>query len=170
MRIRWESVKPFIQYLRVAGFIVAIGDSIKGRKISESIDLSPPCQQLLHLLAVLRDQADSTAPAEMLQSVRYGNPAFRDWFDQMEAAMGRLLTESLHSAGKDVSAAMELAPYLVDSFGNRTRIDYGTGHEMTFVMFVCGLFKIGFLGPEDMVAVGLKVFSAYFDLGKGSKT
>ena len=163
MRIRWESVKPFIHYLRVAGFIVAIGDSIKGRKISESIDLSPPCQQLLHLLAVLRDQADSTAPAEMLQSVRYGNPAFRDWFDQMEA-------ESLQSAGKDVSAAMELAPYLVESFGNRTRIDYGTGHEMTFVMFVCGLFKIGFLGPEDMVAVGLKVFSAYFDLGKGSKT
>jgi hypothetical protein len=37
---------------------------------------------------------------------------------------------------------------------------------MTFVMFVCGLFKVGFLGPVDMVAVGLKVFAAYFDLGK----
>jgi hypothetical protein len=27
------------------------------------------------------------------------------------------------------------------------------------------LFKVGFLSSEDMVAVGLKVFSAYFDLG-----
>jgi hypothetical protein len=49
--------------------------------------------------------------------------------------------------------AAELALYLVNSFGNRTNIDYGMGHEMTFVMFVCGLFKVSFLGPEDMVAM-----------------
>ncbi len=31
------------------------------------------------------------------------------------------------------SAAAELASYFADSFGNATRIDYGTGHETTFV-------------------------------------
>ena len=30
----------------------------------------------------------------------------------------------------------EIQVYLVDSFGNPTRIDYGTGHEMAFVMFL----------------------------------
>jgi hypothetical protein len=83
----------------------------------------------------------------------------------MEATVGRQLAAILQPANRE-AAATELAPYLVDSFGNRTRIDYGTGHEMTFVMFVCGLFKVGFLGPKDMVAVGLKVFAAYFDLGE----
>ena len=31
------------------------------------------------------------------------------------------------------AAAPELSTYLADSFGNPTRIDYGTGHEATFV-------------------------------------
>jgi serine/threonine-protein phosphatase 2A activator len=66
--------------------------------------------------------------------------------------------------------AAELAPYLVNSFGNRTHIDYGMGHKMTFVIFVCGLFKVSFLMPKNMVAVGLKVFSAYFDLARYFQT
>jgi serine/threonine-protein phosphatase 2A activator len=144
---------------------MAVGDSIKGRKISEPLELSPHCEELLQLLADLRGLADSVVPAEMQQAVRYGNPAYRDWFTQMEDTVQRHLAASLEAAGQG-AAALELAPYIIDSFGNRTRIDYGTGHEMTFVMFVCGLFKVGFLGPVDMVAVGLKVFAAYFDLGK----
>ena len=57
----------------------------------------------------------------------------------------------------------------MDSFGNATRIDYGTGHEKTFCMFVCGLFKIGFLVDEDRLSVGLKLFSKYFNLGEYPK-
>ena len=36
---------------------------------------------------------------------------------------------------------------------------------MAFVMFVCCLFKIGFLTEADKAAVGLTLFDAYFDLG-----
>ena len=32
---------------------------------------------------------------------------------------------------------VELAGYLEESFGNPTRIDYGTGHETTFMIFIC---------------------------------
>ena len=42
----------------------------------------------------------------------------------------------------------EIKVYLLDSFGNPTRIDYGTGHEMAFVMFLACCFKIGVLDPE----------------------
>jgi hypothetical protein len=48
-------------------------------------------------------------------------------------------------------AAVELLPYLLDSFGNATRIDYGTGHETTFVAFlyclagVCGFQQVRLL-------------------------
>ena len=34
-------------------------------------------------------------------------------------------------------AVIELAAYLEDSFGNRVRIDYGTGHETSFIVWMC---------------------------------
>ena len=33
-------------------------------------------------------------------------------------------------------ATEEIATYFGDGFGNRTRIDYGTGHETAFVTFL----------------------------------
>lgn len=32
---------------------------------------------------------------------------------------------------------MELVPYLLVSFGHPSRIDYGTGHETSFVVWLC---------------------------------
>lgn len=32
---------------------------------------------------------------------------------------------------------MELVPYLMVSFGHPSRIDYGTGHETSFVVWLC---------------------------------
>lgn len=48
--------------------------------------------------------------------------------------------------------------YLEEGFGNATRIDYGTGHEISFIMFLCCLFKIGFLVDTDFAAAACKVF------------
>lgn len=47
----------------------------------------------------------------------------------------------------------ELATYLSESVGNSVRIDYGTGHELTFIAFIIGLFKIGFLKKPDIVEI-----------------
>lgn len=42
-------------------------------------------------------------------------------------------------------AAGELNPYLLDSFGNAWRIDYGTGHELAFVCLLYCLAQLGLL-------------------------
>ena len=49
-------------------------------------------------------------------------------------------------------AVIELAPYLADSFGNATRIDYGTGHETNFCVLLCCLAKLGVLVESDLQA------------------
>ena len=49
------------------------------------------------------------------------------------------------------------APYIIEGFGNATRIDYGTGHEAKFMAFLCCLMKIGVVRREDAAAVVLKV-------------
>ena len=43
----------------------------------------------------------------------------------------------------------ELALYMGDSFGNKVRIDYGTGHEMCFVIFLMGVYKLALI-PEAL--------------------
>ena len=56
----------------------------------------------------------------------------------------------------------EVEVYLVESAGNSTRIDYGSGHEMSFVMFLYCLFKIGYFSMEDQAATGVVIFDRYF--------
>lgn len=58
-------------------------------------------------------------------------------------------------------AVPEIKEYLTESFGNSTRIDYGTGHEMSFCMFLCCLFKIGAFVAADNLAVVNKVFDRF---------
>jgi len=55
-------------------------------------------------------------------------------------------------ASVDQQNVKELTTYIVDSFGNPTRIDYGTGHELSFCMFLCGLFKVYVLKQSDSKA------------------
>ena len=55
-------------------------------------------------------------------------------------------------------AAPELSVYLTESVGNPTRIDYGTGHELAFVMLLCCLFKVHALAETDLAEAGLVVF------------
>ena len=63
------------------------------------------------------------------------------------------------------SIVHEVQIYLEDSFGNSTRIDYGTGHEMAFVMFLACLFHAGIYDiKKDPCAVGLIVFGRYMNL------
>lgn len=40
-------------------------------------------------------------------------------------------------------AIPEVAPYLLHSFGNSVRLDYGTGHETTFVALLYCLAATG---------------------------
>lgn len=75
---------------------------------------------------------------------RFGNKAYRVWFDQMlEVSQTELETIFGEKDGA------ELAFYLGDSFGNKVRIDYGTGHEMCFVIFLMGVYKLALI-PEAL--------------------
>ena len=51
-----------------------------------------------------------------------------------------------------------------ESFGSHERIDYGTGHELNFVVFLFCLFKMGVLTSEDLKAAVNCVFQKYMTL------
>ena len=75
-------------------------------------------------------------------------PPCRTWFARVAESADELVRSVLPPGLQ--AAAVELAPYLVDSIGNSTRIDYGTGHETTFCALLCCLAKLGVLTKADL--------------------
>jgi serine/threonine-protein phosphatase 2A activator len=106
---------------------------------------------------------------------RFGNPAFRDWHARLvecaPALMASVVSVSRGGSGADGAAgggsdadaavAEELGAYLDTSFGNETRIDYGSGHEAHFCLMLYLLETLGVIGDAEYAGVALVVFPAY---------
>lgn len=144
-------------YYDIIGFINAISQAIQGKKLTTKLDPSPIADSILHIFDELNKMVDETPPLDQPQ--RFGNKAYRDWFEKMKAKSPELLKEALPAEFHP--ALIEITEYLTESFGNATRIDYGTGHELAFIMFLCALYKIHALNESDNLHVGLKIFNAY---------
>lgn len=145
------------------GFVLAINEAIKGHtNTSGAANASESINKVCDLLDKLDKLIDETPPIEQPQ--RFGNQSFRMWYNKLKDGaidyLQEALPEHLHRA------IPEIMIYLIDGFGNATRIDYGTGHEISFIMFMCCLFKIEFLKKNDEVAVACKVFVKYLDIAR----
>lgn len=155
----WERSEA---YYELIGFINSVSSSIQGKKISSDVAQSPGVEKVLVVLLHLNKLIDETPPIEQPQ--RFGNMAYRDWHRKMKESARDIL---LPLMPEDKQAAVdEIMIYFIDSFGNSTRIDYGTGHELAFIFLICCLFKLGVLQREDQAAAGLKIFDAYLRLAR----
>ncbi|KAI7695202.1 hypothetical protein SSS_09775 [Sarcoptes scabiei] len=93
--------------------------------------------RVVNLLNELSNLCDHIQPIIDDKDQRFGNKAYRIWFDKMNELCSNRLSEIF--GDEDGS---ELGLYLGDSFGNKVRIDYGTGHEMCFIIFLLGIYKL----------------------------
>lgn len=135
---KWKASPAFRDY---NSFVKQLNDSIKGvhaeqfKLCSEDSITEPVLVQVKELLQRLSSAADRIAPFDDDKNQRFGNKAYRDWFDEMAAEVHA----SVSQMPFDAALGCELEAYLRDAFGNRQRIDYGTGHEMNFVIFLMGV-------------------------------
>jgi len=92
---------------------------------------------------------------------RFGNLAFRDWGRRLEEQAPALLTALLPEELEP--SIPHLVPYLVTSFGSFGRIDYGSGHELSFALFLLCLCLLRFVEPteEEERQLVLRVFFRY---------
>jgi serine/threonine-protein phosphatase 2A activator len=150
-------------HMDLCNFILSICDAIPLKKVSDDFPKSKASHALVAMLHKLSAWLEEFPPLQ--QQMRYGNKAFCQWHEKLKEEVEGLLLEVLpEQQGQPHPAIIELAPYLIDSFGNATRIDYGSGHECTFVAFLLCLQKLDVLTPDDMTAVGLFIFVEYMQL------
>ncbi|KAJ3188569.1 hypothetical protein HDU85_004283 [Gaertneriomyces sp. JEL0708] len=160
---KWLRSEAFV---RLVDFIQAVNESCKGRKCFEGTSQQPPQpagQILVQMVQMLEDMGnwvDEIPPLESPQ--RFGNKAFKDWCKRLDENAERLTRELLSDT--NASAAAELSAYLAGGFGNGTRIDYGSGHELSFIAWLLGLEMCGVILEADLSTLGLWVFPKYLGL------
>lgn len=115
---------------------------------SPKIPLSPNVSRIKVMIESLQSLME-TAPPETGPR-RFGNAAFRTWFAAVQHGVPKLLKEALSDVvwtrAQDQDQPVlqkELEAYLVGSFGSAERLDYGTGHELSFLAFLGCIWKLG---------------------------
>ncbi|KAK5990905.1 Serine/threonine-protein phosphatase 2A activator 2 [Cladobotryum mycophilum] len=115
------------------------------------------------ILTILNEAEDlvSKSPPDEQAGSRFGNKAFRGFLDLVKDNIPRWH----RSLGLDNEEAIaEASTYFNQSFGNRNRIDYGSGHELNFIMWLLCLYQLGHLQQADFKALVLRVFARYLTL------
>lgn len=157
-------------YTEIMTFIFQLNASMFPRKVKNEEDSSTAAnewrlddrnvahsstvQNLASLLQTLTHIIDEAPPDPGPR--RFGNISFRKWYSIVKDRISDLLDQHLpqeilsYGSGAEVSAKAELEAYLIGSFGSSQRLDYGTGHELSFLAFLGSLWKLGaFPETED---------------------
>ncbi|SCV02573.1 LAMI_0H00716g1_1 [Lachancea mirantina] len=93
---------------------------------------------------------------------RYGNMACRDWHDKVRDSLDGML---LQFVGQEFeSCVVELRYYVLNSLGSQERLDYGTGHELSFLAAVAAIDMLGIWGQHFSGQDVLFIFNAYYVL------
>ncbi|KAL8670327.1 MAG: hypothetical protein Q9168_005127 [Polycauliona sp. 1 TL-2023] len=149
-------------YSLILSFIFSLSEAAADKKISSihQDEVSIVIEQVLSVLAAVEEIITQCPPADQGGS-RFGNSSFRDFLDTIAVQ-----SPSWHSqlGVQPASAVTEVATYLHNSFGNRARIDYGSGHELNFMMWLLCLNRLSILPPATFPALALLVFPKYIKL------
>ncbi|MCJ1418484.1 Serine/threonine-protein phosphatase 2A activator 2 [Xylographa parallela] len=149
-------------YSLVLAFVFSLSEACANTKISAiPLHSQPPIiQNILTILSSISTQVERNPPKDQGAS-RFGNSAFRDFFDAVSACLGQY-----HAGlgGPPPEAMLEASSYLQHSLGSRARIDYGSGHELNFILWLLCLNRLSLLSPSTFPALGLLVFPRYIHL------
>ena len=149
----YTEIMTFIMQLNRSMFPVSaehdtprIGTATQSMPPDKSL-FSDTVRRLRALLDELEKLIESNPPDSGPR--RFGNVAFRRWYADVESSALALLEtyvplDSLCIPTKSENTPYaELESYLLGGFGSAQRLDYGTGHELSFLAFLGCLWKLG---------------------------
>jgi serine/threonine-protein phosphatase 2A activator len=157
-----QDVAPFLTskgYTDIMTFALQLNRSMFPEKLADGtsqpwplntdeVQFSAPVRQLQELLSKLEDLIQEVPPDSGPR--RFGNISFRKWHEVLEERASSLLKKCLpaeilerpSSDADGVTAEAELKAYFLGSWGSGQRLDYGTGHELSFLAFLGSIWKL----------------------------
>ncbi|CCM02008.1 uncharacterized protein FIBRA_04083 [Fibroporia radiculosa] len=141
----------------IISYIETLNAAVVGVKLTDDCVESPGVKAVVAVLDQVEEIAKATPPVDNKAS-RFGNPAFKTFYDKVAEN-----ASSLHATLPELpgEAIPELAVYFGESWGNRTRIDYGSGMELNFLCWLICLERLGVVQESDHVALVIRVFWRY---------
>ncbi|KAH7337654.1 Phosphotyrosyl phosphatase activator [Rhizoctonia solani] len=144
----------------IVDYIAQLNTSIYNKKLTDEVYMSENASLIFKLLERVEAIAQDTPPVNNNAS-RFGNPAFKTFYDKVQEALPSL-HESIPSVPK--ASIPEISVYLQECWGNRARIDYGSGMELNFLCWLFCLEKLGVLTVKDHPALVLRIFWKYLNV------
>lgn len=149
-------------YQLILAFVFSLAESVQDQPRSAVNPhlMSGTLKGIVSVLDRVNELLLKSPPTEQGGS-RFGNRAFRDFLDLVKSE-----APAWHQQiGLENPAAVdEVSTYLMQSFGDQARIDYGSGHELNFVMWLLCLYQLRVVARSDFRALVLVVFSRYLEL------
>jgi len=149
-------------YNNIIGFFTHLQNSVKSKPISATPqNPKPEYLAFAKFFTNLEALLEECPPIQ--QPMRFGNKAFTTWYNKLVTPIDTLLEELL--VGSKKAAKEEVALYLQESFGSEVRIDYGTGHELNFAIFLLCLCQLQVLDAKvDSESIVRNIFYRYIGL------
>ena len=144
-------------YAKYVEFVIHLRDSVKSRSIKSTPRL-PEYKIYEDFFTELSKKLAET-PANP-GPMHFGNTAFKDFHAKAVETSKNFCEKLVASLKVDPSYAPELQTYLNDCWGSEIRIDYGTGHELNFMVF---LFCVNSLVPFPEENYGQVVHQIFYD-------
>ena len=148
-------------YLRIIDFITTLNESVKNKKLSDKCYQSEVILKIVDVLDRLDSWIDQLPPDKDNNS-RFGNIVFRSWIERLHDNAADLTAQIMGNSYPD--AVDEVTAYLKGSFGDGTRLDYGSGHELSFAAWMCCFELLDVVTSKDYQALVVIVFEKYLKL------
>ncbi|KAI9151959.1 phosphotyrosyl phosphatase activator PTPA [Paramyrothecium foliicola] len=167
-----------LAYRDIGTFVLQLNHSLCPRQQASSqvprvfslTTTQPTTPSILSLQRLLSDIESLIAEAPPDPGPRrFGNISFRRWHSLLEERLEGFLRTGLLGETLNLGqgkAREEVASYLLGGFGSAQRLDYGTGHELSFLAFLGSLWKLGYFkdgrqGGDIEREIVLSVFEPY---------
>jgi serine/threonine-protein phosphatase 2A activator len=147
-------------YTLILAFVFGISDSVPGKRTSD-IAPGPNHVTVKSVLSIIDDLGELLKAHPPLDTgSRFGNPIFRSYINDV-----KLHLDKWHQRlNIPTEAIPEVSTYLENSFGSSSRLDYGSGHELNFFLWLLCLNRLSQLPEETFPTIALVIFPRYLTL------
>lgn len=147
-----ETWKSSSAYKKISEVCEKLIESIKSSPRTKN---KPKNKNITKILEIFNKIVTLMDEIEVDNENMFNHSGFKKWIENIEKIKSSLFDGILDSE--------EAIYYFLNSFGNASRGDFGTGHEFNFLAFVVCLFELGIVNDDDLQDIFFCLFWEYWN-------